>query len=330
MIPGPASDVVLITQAGDLQSMVRALERERILAVDTESNSLHAYRERVCLIQFSTAQADYLVDPLALEDLSALSPLFGNPEIEKVFHAAEYDLLCLRRDFGMEVTNLFDTMIAGRILGRNEIGLGSMLEAELGVKLDKRYQRANWGQRPLPEHLIDYARLDTHYLILLRDRLHAELNERGLLPLAQEDFRMATDKTYLNKSANNATGGEPSVRGIPERPGERRREAGGLLADQRIVRSTGSTGGGADRIVPLPRRDCPQAGPPAVQSVQRPDFAGDRQRAAQQAGRAARAAWDEPQPGAPARAAAAASRPEGAAGAAGLPGAAAAPRRALH
>jgi ribonuclease D len=203
MIPGLPSDVSLITQPDDLQRMVAALEREPILAVDTESNSLHAYRERVCLIQFSTAQADYLVDPLALDDLSALSPLFCNPEIEKVFHAAEYDLLCLRRDFGMEVDNLFDTMIAGRILGRNEIGLGSMLEAELGITLDKRYQRANWGQRPLPGHLIDYARLDTHYLILLRDRLHAELSERGLLSLAQEDFRMAACKITNNKPAAN-------------------------------------------------------------------------------------------------------------------------------
>jgi ribonuclease D len=203
MIPGTASDVALITQADDLLRMVEALSGESILAVDTESNSLHAYRERVCLIQFSTLQADYLVDPLALEDLSPLAPIFSNPSIEKVFHAAEYDLLCLRRDFGMEVANLFDTMIAGRILGYNEIGLGAMLEAGLGVKLDKRFQRANWGERPLPEHLIDYARLDTHYLIPLRDRLHAELVERGLLTLAQEDFRMAAGKLAANKLADN-------------------------------------------------------------------------------------------------------------------------------
>jgi ribonuclease D len=203
MTSRPASDVALITQADDLQSMVEALERESLLAVDTESNSLYAYRERVCLIQFSTAHADYLVDPLALDDLAPLNTLFCNPEIEKVFHAAEYDLLCLRRDFDLEVVNLFDTMIAGRILGRNEIGLGSMLESELGVTLDKRYQRANWGQRPLPEHLIDYARLDTHYLIPLREVLQAELVERGLLALAQEDFRMQASKLANNKSEAN-------------------------------------------------------------------------------------------------------------------------------
>ena len=205
MMSEEMSEAALITQAEAMRRMVEVLERASILAVDTESNSLHAYQERVCLIQFSTAQEDYLVDPLALENLSPLGRLLSNPEIEKVFHAAEYDLLCLHRDFGLEVTNLFDTMIAGRILGHNELGLGAMLVAELGVTLDKRYQRANWGQRPLPEHLIDYARLDTHYLIALRDRLQVELVERGLLSLAQEDFRMASAKSSNNRAAEMGT-----------------------------------------------------------------------------------------------------------------------------
>jgi ribonuclease D len=139
------------------------------VAVDTESNSLFAYREQVCLVQFSTTQADFLVDPLALADLTPLAPLFADPKIEKVFHAAEYDLLCLKRDFGFSFANLFDTMLAGRILGRKEIGLGAMLEAFYGVQADKRHQRANWGQRPLPAPLLEYATLDTHYLIPLRD-----------------------------------------------------------------------------------------------------------------------------------------------------------------
>jgi ribonuclease D len=105
-----------------------------------------------------------LVDPLALDDLSALAPVFADERIEKVFHAAEYDLLCLKRDFDFECNNLFDTMLAARILGRDEIGLGSMLGAEFGLTLDKRQQRANWGERPLPSRLLEYARMDTHYL----------------------------------------------------------------------------------------------------------------------------------------------------------------------
>jgi ribonuclease D len=178
----------LITRPEELEELVGTLMGEAILAVDTESNSLYAYHEQVCLIQFSTEEQDYLVDPLALEDLSPLEPIFSDPGIEKVFHAAEYDLICLKRDFGFSFVNLFDTMIAASILGLEQVGLGSLLEQEFNVKLDKRYQRANWGQRPLPDHLLNYARLDTHYLIALRNGLKKELEEQDRWALADEDF----------------------------------------------------------------------------------------------------------------------------------------------
>ena len=158
------------------------------VAVDTESNGLHAYQEQVCLIQFSTGKIDYLVDPLAMEDLSPLEPVFANPSIELIFHAAEYDILCLKRDFGFRFARLFDTMAAARILGKKDLGLGSMLEHEFGVRLDKRYQRSNWARRPLPEVMQSYARLDSHFLIELRDKLHGELASKDLLALAAEDF----------------------------------------------------------------------------------------------------------------------------------------------
>ena len=179
----------LITRPSDLASLVELLEAEAVIGVDTESNSLYAYREQVCLIQFSTPGADFLVDPLALEDLGPLGPLFANPQIQKVFHAAEYDVVCLRRDFGFGFDNLFDTMWAARILGWKEIGLSALLQNEFRVQADKRYQRADWGKRPLPPEMLDYARLDTHYLIQLRDRLLKELEVTGRLPVAQEDFR---------------------------------------------------------------------------------------------------------------------------------------------
>lgn len=181
-------DPILITRPAALHRLAEALYHERILAVDTESNSLYAYQEQVCLIQFSTSDHDFLVDPLSLEDLSPLAPVFSSARIEKVFHAAEYDLICLKRDFDFEFANLFDTMLAARILGKEAIGLGSMLESVFGVQVDKRHQRANWGQRPLPSDLLHYAQLDTHYLIRLRDQLRAELVQKGLLVLAEEDF----------------------------------------------------------------------------------------------------------------------------------------------
>ncbi len=169
-----------ITTPGGLKRLANILTDQPILAVDTESNSLFAYQEQVCLIQFSTSDADYLLDPLELGDLSALAPIFASPHIQKVFHAAEYDLLCLKRDFGFSFSNLFDTMLAARIVGRKEVGLGSILEAEFNLQVDKRHQRANWGQRPLPGFLLDYARQDTHYLIPLQAILQKSARGEGI------------------------------------------------------------------------------------------------------------------------------------------------------
>ncbi len=189
----PAS---LITRQADLAQLVEHLLGEAIIAVDTESNSLYVYRERVCMLQFSTHQGDFLVDPLVLKDLSPLAPVFASPALEKVFHAAEYDVICLKRDFHFQFAGLFDTMIASRILGRSAFGLGDLLQSEFGVQIDKHFQRADWGQRPLPAGLLQYARLDTHFLIPLRQRLADELDARGLRPLAQEDFaRLASLET---------------------------------------------------------------------------------------------------------------------------------------
>lgn len=89
----------IVTTPEELQDLVAILANEKRIAIDTESNSLFAYRERVCLLQISTSDQDWLVDPLAVPDLKPLAPIMANPEIEKVFHAAEYDILCLKRDY---------------------------------------------------------------------------------------------------------------------------------------------------------------------------------------------------------------------------------------
>ena len=137
--------------------MVEDLAAQPRVAVDTESNSLHAFREQVCLLQFSSNKEDYLVDPLALRDLSLLAPIFANPKIEKVFHAAEYDLICLRRDFNFSFANLFDTMQAARVLGYPAVGLDRLLGDKFGIKMDKRHQKANWAARPLTQDQINAA-----------------------------------------------------------------------------------------------------------------------------------------------------------------------------
>jgi len=179
---------VWVDTASALQHLAELLSQESQIAVDTEANSLHAYQERVCLIQFSTQNVDYLVDPLALDDLTYLAPIFSDPNIEKIFHAAEYDVIGLQRDFDFSFANIFDTMLAARILGYKQVGLGSLMAEKFGVDLDKHNQKADWGQRPLTPSLIDYARYDTHYLIALRNVLEAELHEKDRWELACEDF----------------------------------------------------------------------------------------------------------------------------------------------
>jgi ribonuclease D len=171
---------ILVQTAEDMAKMVRRFQRQPRLAIDTESNSLFAYQERVCLIQFSIPGADYLVDPLSLDDLSALDPLLRDGSIEKVLHGAEYDVLCLARDFNFRLHNLFDTRAGSRMLGWTKSGLGDLIELVFGVKVDKRFQRADWGKRPLGQEMLDYARLDTHFLLPLRDRLAKELKENEL------------------------------------------------------------------------------------------------------------------------------------------------------
>ncbi|MCW5876207.1 MAG: HRDC domain-containing protein [Anaerolineales bacterium] len=184
----PQSHFIIANTPQQLEQLSSQLSQESIIGVDSEANSLHAYRERLCLLQFSTPKLDAVVDPLALPKLGSLEPLFSDATIEKVFHAAEYDLIVLHRDLGFKLSNLFDTMVAARILGRKKVGLGNLLEEEFGIQLEKRYQRADWGQRPLRPEMLEYARLDTHYLIELRHKLKAELEARERWEVAREDF----------------------------------------------------------------------------------------------------------------------------------------------
>ncbi|MEX2144388.1 MAG: HRDC domain-containing protein [Anaerolineales bacterium] len=196
-----SSPLFIATTPAQLNQLAGRLAQHALLGVDTESNSLHAYRERLCLLQITSPEEDALVDPLAVEDLAPIAGIFANPQIEKIFHAAEYDLIVLHRDYGFPFANLFDTMMAARILGRKRVGLGNLLEEEFGLVLDKRFQRADWGERPLRRELLEYARLDTHHLIELRERLKAELDERGRWELAKEDFERLPNLMRPNTAA---------------------------------------------------------------------------------------------------------------------------------
>jgi ribonuclease D len=184
-------DPLVVDTPARLAALQRALDGVSRLAVDTESNSLYAYRGRVCLIQVSTDTRDFLVDPIRLKDKPSfgfLGTLFADPTVEKVLHAAEYDVMMLHHDFGFRFARVFDTMIAASVLGWQQVGLGSILMAHYGVKVDKRHQRANWGARPLSRALIRYAQMDTHYLLPLRDMMQTLLEAGGHVEEAREMF----------------------------------------------------------------------------------------------------------------------------------------------
>lgn len=178
----------LITTPSDWQNCLGLLKREPRIAIDLEANSMYAYRERVCLIQISIPSQDFIVDPVANLELSGLGELLADTAVEKVFHAAEYDLILLKREYKWELNNLFDTMWAARILGYKQYGLASMLQSLFGLKLNKQYQKSNWCKRPLSPQQLTYAQHDTHHLLQLRDQLAAELKASGHAEEAQEIF----------------------------------------------------------------------------------------------------------------------------------------------
>ena len=155
------------------------------VALDTEADSLHAYPEKLCLLQVSTAEGHDLIDPLS--DSIDLAPLWEELRgRELIFHGADYDLRLLRKDFDYSPCSIFDTMIAARLIGCEKFGLANLVEQFLNVALEKGPQKANWARRPLTERMEEYARNDTRYLKPLADLLRKELESRGRLDWHRE------------------------------------------------------------------------------------------------------------------------------------------------
>ena len=162
----------------------------REIAIDTEGASFHRFVDRVYLLQLSTRDHTMIVDPLAI-DAAALQPvraLVESPDVETVFHDADYDLRLLQQDYGWQAKRLFDTRVAAQLLGFKSFGLAALLEKYFGVRLDKKHQRADWSMRPLSQDMLDYAAQDTMYLLDLREHLREELEQKGRLGWAREEF----------------------------------------------------------------------------------------------------------------------------------------------
>lgn len=148
-----------------------------VCAIDTEADSLHSYREKLCLIQFSCDEEIKLIDPLMVEDLSPLMEFLDRAEVW--MHGADFDMSILRRTFGSIPPVVYDTQLAARLVGYRRFGLAHLVENLFDVKLSKQSQRANWGKRPFSEKLLTYALNDVRYILPLREHLVSRLRELG-------------------------------------------------------------------------------------------------------------------------------------------------------
>lgn len=202
--PAPQGDLFLQPDVVDtpeaLAALLPALHSAPWLALDTEFTRERTYYARLCLLQIATPdESVHCIDPLAV-DMAPLAPLLADPAITKVFHAAGQDLEILNRIFGAPPTPVFDTQIAATALGLGEqMGYARLVEARLGIQLDKGHSRADWSQRPLTPALLEYAIDDVRYLARLYPELRAELAEHpGHDWATAEHRRLADPAAYVS------------------------------------------------------------------------------------------------------------------------------------
>ena len=184
---------VYVATSGQAGSVERALASARKVAVDCEAAGYHRYSDRLCLVQLSAAGQTFVLDPLAFDPAPHLKPFLEDPGRLTIMHGAAYDLRLLHRDLGIRVGALADTQVAASFLGEPGVGLQALLERHLGVKVSKKYQRADWAARPLPADMIEYAANDTRHLHRLADVLQARLEEAGRVAWAGEEYRRLLD-----------------------------------------------------------------------------------------------------------------------------------------
>jgi ribonuclease D len=196
-------DIKIITSSSELSAFARKLAHARRIAVDLEADSMYHFQEKVCLLQIATRHHKTVIDPLGIDDLSAIKPIFKDARIQKIFHGADYDVRSLYRDFQIEIENLFDTQLACRFLGFKATGLEAVLQARFQVSLEKKYQRKDWSKRPLPDDMIRYAANDVRYLLPLASILERELTDKGRLAWVREECK------YLSRVRPTENNGEP-------------------------------------------------------------------------------------------------------------------------
>lgn len=189
----------LISTNQHLEQVCGGLHGETELALDLEADSLHHYREKVCLLQLSNRRDTWLIDPLQVSDLAPLGQLLANPATLTVFHGGDYDIRSLHRDFGISVARMYDTMIAAQFTGATEFGLAALLRGHFGIELDKRYQKADWSKRPLTPEMADYAAHDTAHLLELADLLRKKVDQLDRSAWVAEECALVAGNRMTDK-----------------------------------------------------------------------------------------------------------------------------------
>src|SRR3954452_3728016 len=188
MSPARTESAEYLDRVDEVERFLSEISDVKELALDTEGASFHRFLDRIYLLQLSTRARSAIIDPLPIGSLDRLGRLLQSKSVEVVFHDADYDLRLLHQYYGWHVTNIFDTRIAAQLLGIKSFGLAALLEQYFDVKLDKKHQRADWSMRPLTPDMLDYAAQDTRYLLQLRDQMRSQLERRGRLRWAEEEF----------------------------------------------------------------------------------------------------------------------------------------------
>ena len=180
-------DFQYVGDTAAMREMLSHLHGSHFVSVDLESDSYHNYAEKIALLQIGDGENIFILDPFSV-DLAQVASLFKDKSKEKVFHDVDYDGRMLLTFLGVKPTPIFDTMVAARILGKEKVGLADLLGEYFGISLDKGLQKADWSRRPLSHDMLEYAALDVAYLIQLRDRLAAEIEDLGRADWAREEF----------------------------------------------------------------------------------------------------------------------------------------------
>lgn len=184
----------LIDRTEDLSALLRSSEDQDnpVCALDTEADSLHRYRESLCLIQFARGEECVLIDPLAIEDLTPLKEFLAKSTVW--MHGADYDMTMLKRQFNELPAKVYDTQIGARLLGARKFGLGDLVNHYFGIELSKSSQKADWGKRPLSPKMVEYALNDVAYLLEMGERVVAGLQEKGRYEWFEESCDAARRK----------------------------------------------------------------------------------------------------------------------------------------